>query len=225
MDFKKQTYSTQVGQFIRTLIQSSVLKPGDQIKEVELAKELGISRAPIREALQVLVQDGLITSEPQKGKSVKLLSPKEVIYGYEVSGILEGAGIASSIDMWTEEDFADLQDLVDIMEIKCKRGNNLECLSDLDDKFHTTILQHCDNLQLITAARLASSNISKFLCYNYWITAFSPKQFYERHRKVFDILLTKNKVDIEIALREHYAEVATPIANAIKVTLDLENSF
>ncbi len=215
MNFKRQTYSTQVSQFIKTLIQNSTLRPGDPIKEVDLAKELGISRAPIREALQVLVQDGLITSEPQKGKTVRVLNADEVIYGYDVSGILEGAGIASSINKWSKEDMEDLQELVDLMGVKCKRGNNLECLSKLDDEFHSALLKHCKNAQLINIARLASSNISKFLCYNDWVNAFTPQDFYERHKKLAQVIYSKNKAEIEIAIRQHYQETAAPIAKAI----------
>ncbi len=215
MDFKRQTYSTQVSQFIRTLIQNSTLKPGDPIKEVELAKELGISRAPIREALQVLVQDGLINSEPQKGKSVRILTSEEVVNGYDVSGILEGAGVAGSIDSWTKKDMDDLQEIIDLMAVKCKRGNNLECLSELDDKFHNTLLRHCHNNQLITVARLASCNISKFLCYNDWIGAFTPVEFWERHKKVAEVIFLRDKVEIEKTIRQHYLDVADPIAKAI----------
>ena len=66
---KRQTYSGQVVEFIKRCILDGELAPGEQVKEVILSERLGISRAPIREALQILTQDGLITSEPQKGST------------------------------------------------------------------------------------------------------------------------------------------------------------
>ena len=101
MDFTKQTYCNQVASYIRTLIREGKLEIGAQIKEASLAEQLGISRAPIREALQTLVQEGLITSEPQKGKYVRQMSSKEIYDSYAVAGILEGAGVASSLSLWT----------------------------------------------------------------------------------------------------------------------------
>ena len=88
MVFKKQTYSTVVADYIKRQIQQGELLPGQAIKEVALAEHLGISRAPVREALESLVQEGLVTSEPQKGKRVRLMSPEEIrTLGFEFAGV------------------------------------------------------------------------------------------------------------------------------------------
>ena len=92
MDFTKQTYCNQVTSYIRSLIRKGTLEIGAPVKEAVLSEQLGISRAPIREALQVLVQEGLITSEPQKGKHVRQMTGKEIYDSYVVAGILEGGG-------------------------------------------------------------------------------------------------------------------------------------
>ena len=102
MDFTKQTYCNQVTSYIRSLIRKGTLEIGAPVKEAVLSEQLGISRAPIREALQVLVQEGLITSEPQKGKHVRQMTGKEIYDSYVVAGILEGAGVAESLPLWTE---------------------------------------------------------------------------------------------------------------------------
>lgn len=84
MDFTKQTYCNQVTSYIRSLIRKGTLEIGAPVKEAVLSEQLGISRAPIREALQVLVQEGLITSEPQKGKHVRQMTGKEIYDSYVV---------------------------------------------------------------------------------------------------------------------------------------------
>jgi len=216
MDFKRQTYSTQVSQFIRTLIQTSVLKPGDQVKEVVLAKELGISRAPIREALQILVQDGLITAEPQKGKTVRVLSSHEVLNGYAVSGILEGAGVAASLEKWTQQDMDNLQDILDMIEVRSKKSSDLEKMAELDDKFHDALLTHCDNGQLVVTARLSSSNISKFLCYRHWVNSCTPAEFYTHHYDLFQAVFKKNEAQVEQLIRAHYRMIANYVSAAVE---------
>merc|ERR1711879_1105419 len=79
---KKLTYSEQVAEYIKQSILEGELSPGDQVKEVLLSKKLGISRAPIREALQILAREGLIHSEPQKGKYIKSLTSKQIEDSY-----------------------------------------------------------------------------------------------------------------------------------------------
>lgn len=97
--FKRQTYSGQVVEFIKRCILDGELAPGEQVKEVTLSERLGISRAPIREALQILTQDGLITSEPQKGKYIRKMTRQEIENEYEIGGILEGAGVAAALPL------------------------------------------------------------------------------------------------------------------------------
>ena len=114
MDFTKQTYCNQVTSYIRSLIRKGTLEIGAPVKEAVLSEQLGISRAPIREALQVLVQEGLITSEPQKGKHVRQMTGKEIYDSYVVAGILEGAGVAESLPLWTEANMETFRSVVHI---------------------------------------------------------------------------------------------------------------
>ena len=202
MDFKKQTYAIQVSQFIRKMIQEGKLSPGAPVKENDLATFLNISRAPIREALQILTQDGLIVSEPQKGKTIRVLSAKEIIDGYALTAILEAEGIIMSLDNWTDEDNKDLLNILD--------------LAELDELLHNMLLSRCTNEQLIENARRFSSNISKYLCRDYWKKSFNPQSFYSRHKKVVDSFFTKNPEQIRKTIFDHYNELAVAISELIE---------
>ena len=70
-EFIKQTYSEQVANYIRDLILHDKLLPGAPVEEATIAKELSISRAPVREAMQILIREGLLEALPQKRKYVK----------------------------------------------------------------------------------------------------------------------------------------------------------
>lgn len=192
MDFKKQTYAIQVSQFIRKMIQEGKLSPGAPVKENDLATFLNISRAPIREALQILTQDGLIVSEPQKGKTIRVLSAKEIIDGYALTAILEA------------------------MENKSKKAADITDLAELDELLHNMLLSRCTNEQLIENARRFSSNISKYLCREYWKKSFNPQSFYSRHKKVVDSFFTKNPEQIRKTIFDHYNELAVAISELIE---------
>lgn len=212
MDFKKQTYAIQVSQFIKKMIQEGKLSPGDPVKENDLATFLGISRAPIREALQILIQDGLIVSEPQKGKTIRVLSPKEIIDGYTLTSILEGEGIIMSLAEWTEDDNKDLLNILKKMENKSKEAVDITELSELDELLHNMLLSRCTNEQLVENARRFSSNISKYLCREYWKKSFNPASFYSRHKIVVDSFFTKNPEIIRKTIFTHYNELAVAIS-------------
>ena len=144
MDFTKQTYCNQVTSYIRSLIRKGTLEIGAPVKEAVLSEQLGISRAPIREALQVLVQEGLITSEPQKGKHVRQMTGKEIYDSYVVAGILEGAGVAESLPLWTEANMETFRSVVRQMEGKISYATKLDELAEIDELFHATLFMACD---------------------------------------------------------------------------------
>ncbi len=204
--FKRQTYSTQVVEFIKRCILEGELAPGEQVKEVLLAERLGISRAPIREALQILVQDGLITSEPQKGKFIRQMTAEDIENEYAIAGILEGAGVSSALPNLTRDDMLRLERMVEHMEHKAHRAGGLYELADLDNMFHDALLSRCSNSRLVDMARTASTNISKILFYNHWNTLYTPMEFVQRHKQILDALRTGDSIVVERTLREHYRE-------------------
>jgi len=206
IDFKRQTYSNQVAAFVRTQIRKGELLPGAPVKEMHLAARLGISRAPIREALEGLVQEGLLTSEPQKGKSVRRFTAKELQDSYLVGGILEGAGVAQSLPRWTAADDMMLKRALRDIEEESSRAESLLSLSDLDDRFHAILCMHCDNKRLLEMVHLSCSTISKCWGYVHWLGLFTPREFLERHTEVARSVMTRDPELVERVLRAHYME-------------------
>ena len=188
--FKRQTYSGQVVEFIKRCILDGELAPGEQVKEVILSERLGISRAPIREALQILTQDGLITSEPQKGKYIRKMTRQEIENEYEIGGILEGAGVAAALPLMNHVDLARLSGMIEHMARLAPRVGGLYEFTEVDDAFHSALLAHCANRRLVEMARSACTNISKFLFYNHWNVLFTPQEFVDRHRDIFEAVQT-----------------------------------
>ncbi|MDE7012784.1 MAG: FCD domain-containing protein, partial [Mailhella sp.] len=161
-------------------------------------------------------QDGLIVSEPQKGKTIRVLSAKEIIDGYALTAILEAEGIIMSLDNWTDEDNKDLLNILKKMENKSKKAADITDLAELDELLHNMLLSRCTNEQLIENARRFSSNISKYLCREYWKKSFNPQSFYSRHKKVVDSFFTKNPEQIRKTIFDHYSELAVAISKLIE---------
>ncbi len=101
------TRTTLVQRMHEILLQSldeGVLKPGQRIKAAELAKRLGVSRAPVREALHVLAGQGLVELLPDKGAVMRVLTLEDLIQIYEVTGPIAKIGVVAATRLIDEGD-------------------------------------------------------------------------------------------------------------------------
>jgi GntR family transcriptional regulator of vanillate catabolism len=75
---------------IREMILQGELAPGQRVREVELASKLGVSRTPVRESLPILAQEGVLTHLDTRGFVVRAFTPRAIMDGIDVRGVLEG---------------------------------------------------------------------------------------------------------------------------------------
>jgi len=200
------TYSEQVVKYIRDCILRGELSPGDKVKEVAIAEKLSISRAPIREAFQFLIQEGLLTSEPQKGKYITALSRHEILDNYFAAGVLQGAAITSTLHEFTPDDFQRLEHIVVQMETIADTDGDIEQIARLDDEFHTILLSKNKNKILSSLSWKFSHGITKSLLFKYWKNIYTNLEIHARHKLILDTIKNGNPWEIEECIREHYRE-------------------
>src|SRR5262249_18170223 len=109
--------SQHVADSVRRVILSGRFKPGERLIEHELATELNVSRAPVRDALRLLAKEGLVTLIPHRGAIVTAISPDIVIDAFSVRAVLEGMAARLAISRLTAADVARLDALVHEMEL------------------------------------------------------------------------------------------------------------
>jgi len=205
-DFKKTTYSDQVADFVKNRILSGDLVPGDPIREMAIASELSISRAPVREAMQILIREGLIESHPQRGKNVTALTAKQIKNSYFTGGVLEAAAVAKVLDKYTDKDIAELERIIAKMNDIAINNGSVADQAPLDNAFHDLLFSRIDNELIIELCRRACQGISKFLLFKFWVKQFPAKKVYERHKEIVDGLKTKDPLIVERIIRNHYIE-------------------
>jgi DNA-binding GntR family transcriptional regulator len=108
---------------LRKLIFSHTLKPGERIDEQALAREFGISRTPLREALKVLHNEGLVKLVPRRGCFVAKLNEGDLDEIYEMISLLEGACAAQAARRATATDLARLRRATQRMVQMAGEGN------------------------------------------------------------------------------------------------------
>src|SRR5579863_4831378 len=109
---ENRTLRQQVADHLREEILSSRLAPGTELGEVALARSLGISRGPLREALGQLAAEGLVTMIPRRGAVVTRLTRSEFIDAYQVREALESLAMKLAVPRLTAEEKARLHEKI-----------------------------------------------------------------------------------------------------------------
>lgn len=212
MDIANHTYTDLIVTYIKDSILNGTYKPGDKVKELVIAKKLSISRAPIREALQVLIQEGLIVWLPQKGKFITDLNPKQIQDSYFTGGLLEAVAVSEAINRYTPRDCLRLEAITEKMRDIAENDKPIEKIADLDDQFHKVLFSKIDNDLLKEFCRRSCQGLSKFLLFNYWIQIYTPMEIYLRHKVIIDTLKSGDAQALETVLRKHYHDAGERMA-------------
>ncbi|MGO1117369.1 GntR family transcriptional regulator [Rhodovibrionaceae bacterium A322] len=135
-------------QKLRRAIIQGELAPGTRVVESELARQLGISRAPLREAARRLEQAGLLTSNPRRGFFVRTLDLDELDDIYSLRIALERYACSLAVERATPEDILDLKAQIKVMEDLAEQGD-LYHQVEQDLKFHEMLCQISGNKKLV----------------------------------------------------------------------------
>lgn len=132
----QELLSDKVYDIVRSSILDGSRPPGSRIVESELARSLGVSQAPVRDAIKQLGHEGLITSLPRRGSYVTELSEDEFLVGQKLRAVIEQV----AAELVTRADGADTRELRSIAEdmiLAAERGDRAR-LRALDLSFHKT---------------------------------------------------------------------------------------
>ena len=143
-----KTLRDWVFECLRTSIVSGDLAPGQRIVEADLAKQLEVSKSPVREAILQLKQDGLVMDAPKgRGVVVAPLKPSDVREIYAVREALEGIAVRALATTPRPDRIAAIQAIVDRMRQALADGD-LRRQFDLDVDFHTSLCSAAGNRRL-----------------------------------------------------------------------------
>jgi len=192
--------SARVASYLRDLILRDVLKPGDRIRQEEIAERLGASRLPVREALRMLEAEGLTEHEPNKGARVPRLTMHELDVIYLMRERLEPVALSESVPQLDEDDLVRLEDLQQQIE----RNTDLDRFLELDRAFHLATYSGChiDPLNAIVT-RLWNSTQHYRRAY---VALSGPDRMWvvnSEHRLLLDAVMRRDSPDAERFLEGH----------------------
>jgi DNA-binding GntR family transcriptional regulator len=145
--FTRSNLREQIKDVILQRIVAHEYPPGARLVETRIAQELGVSQAPVREALRDLEQLGCVIHEPFRGCSVRAFSAEELLEAFPVRAALEALAARLAAERITEEELLQLADLLETMRAAARRGDAHD-QSQANASFHATIVRAARNATL-----------------------------------------------------------------------------
>lgn len=132
---------------LREDILSGKYEEHEELKEVAIGEELGVSRTPVREAFRQLELEGLIQIVPNKGAYVTGITAKDVKDIYMIRSSLEGMCARLATENITAEQLEELEENVYLASYHASKGH-MEQMAELDNRFHHILYEACDSKML-----------------------------------------------------------------------------
>jgi DNA-binding GntR family transcriptional regulator len=206
--------SVAATELIRAAIIDGRLEPGRRLKEEEIARELGISRTPVREALLLLQAEGLVVSEPNRGATVRAYGRDEIEDMYELRAILEGHAAHRAASRISEESVRRLHE-------SNARFSTLRTADDTGDLigenlvFHTIIHDAAGSERLAQMVRTAIELPLVYRAYH-WYSAEQKLISEHYHQQLAHALSARDADRAELIMKEHVFEARDFLIEKLK---------
>lgn len=145
--YEPKLVTLQVAAGLRELITCGHLKPGEKLKEIEIAESLGVSRSPIREALRILYHEGLVDIISRRGAYVHKITLEDVKNIYQTKEMIEGFAAPLAVENMTDQDISEVEELWEKMKF-LSRDKELEKYLEASSDFHNKIIECARNKKI-----------------------------------------------------------------------------
>jgi DNA-binding GntR family transcriptional regulator len=188
---------------LRQEILSGNSDPGERLVEEQLTRRFGISRAPLREALRLLAQQGLVEHVPRRGTRVATLSPRDLQELYAVRDVLERHAVTEALP---GADLTPLRATMGAMRDAAARGDRLD-VANTHREFHVALVALAGNRQLTSVYESVIVKIQLYMAINLRREAeLAPRDDgVHRHERLFEAATTGDVAAVLAELSAHGA--------------------
>jgi GntR family transcriptional regulator of vanillate catabolism len=204
------------GEAVVTALRDKILRgefaPGFHLQEIPLAGMLGVSRTPIREALGILAQEGLLEVGPKRGYKVRTFTLKEVVDAYDIRANLEGLAARVLAERGLDAKVAQqLQACLDAGDRMLSKGldeRDQAAWLEMNNTFHTTLVTATQNEMLLSFVVLSHRVPLAGSRHVHWYQ-FDQENFaiarraHEAHHEIYLAIRDRQAVSAESLMREH----------------------
>lgn len=212
--YNTNSLSFQVFDELEKQIIHGNLTPGLALTENKLCEQFSVSRTPIREALRMLEQKGLVQITPNKGAVVLGISVKDLTDIYTIRMYVEGLASRWAAQNITDEQLAQLREVVELQEFYQNRDCN-EQINDLDTRFHELIYEYSNSRTLQHTLSNLHHMILHYRQRSFAADGRAPKAIKE-HRDILNALEEHNANEAERLTALHIGNAQANLLGLIK---------
>jgi DNA-binding GntR family transcriptional regulator len=201
--------SSRIAAHLREAILRGELRPGDRIRQEDVAERLGASRLPVREALRILEAEGLTEHETNKGARVPRLSQHEVEMTYRMRERLEPLALVQSIEHLDETALEAARETQDRIE----ENGDLDRFLELDREFHMLTYTGCTLDPLMSMVTRLWNSTQHYR--RAFVALSGPGRMWvvnAEHRLILDAVERRDPVDAERYLGGHIRRTRIELA-------------
>jgi DNA-binding GntR family transcriptional regulator len=209
----RSVLADQVKERLLDGILSGRYAPDSRIVETQVARELGTSQAPVREALRGLEALGVVELLPYRGARVRRPTRRELLEAYTVRSALETLAARLAVPRMTEADVVELGRLVEAMQAAARAGDG-HAVAEADARFHGRIVELADNatLRRVWGALEPFSRTYLTLV----VPGADPSWSADLHVPILAALRERDAGAVAAALAGHFAEVAENMSRRLE---------
>ncbi|MCC9623833.1 GntR family transcriptional regulator [Thalassospira sp. MA62] len=208
--FTRRTITDQVTEDLRSRILTGDFPAGFQLRQDAIANEYNISRIPVREALQRLDAEGLVTFQPHKGAIVSQLSIDEIEELFEVRKLLECELLRHAVPKLTAEDLASVENILLVFD-EAFRAGDMDKWGELNREFHDRLYRPSNRPKTLEIVRMIGNNTVRFTQAQLALTGATDRAEREHHQ-IFEACKagdTEGAVELLAAHIENSAKTLT----------------
>jgi len=201
--------SQKVYRILKSEIIEGNLKQGTKLSECKIAKLMGISRTPVREALRELTANGFVKMNTNHGAVVTSLSHNDLIEVYQIRGVLEGFAARLASKKISREEIRELDSITKQMAVYAYK-NDVLGFSEMDAEFHDLIVSICGNKRLVQIHNNLNEHVHRFRIRSLSVTG-RLKCSLNEHLKIAEAIKKKDLEQADKLSQIHMNDVLSNI--------------
>lgn len=200
----KKVLREDIKRYLINAILRGDYKPGERLVETQIARDINVSQAPVREAIRDMEQMGILTSEPYRGASVRNFSIKDLRDIYDLRAEVEALAIRSAVPYLEEQEISAIESVLGQMDAAAEAGN-IELMVSLDVRFHELIVKASRNQFVEQTWRTASIEFWTLLgTYQY---KHDKGCLSGRHQPILEAIRNRDAEEAEKQIKTHFLEL------------------
>ena len=213
-EFQNRSLVEVIFRQMEEMILAGNFQPGERINESKIATLLGVSRAPIREALRLLASSGILEVRTNRGMFVRDIQPREVDELYDIRAALDALAGERAAELFKEEQQPLLDKWMQEMALHVE-ANDVGAYYRANINFHTAIVEIAGNENLLAIYEGICKRMSLFRQASLSIPGRLSDSL-EKHRKVAEAIMSKDPAKAGNLLRHHTLEAKKTLLRALR---------